>query len=60
MQEKETIIKNLESEFKSKLKSTNNEEEKEKLKELLSSTKKEINEIVPGKVLNEKIGRAHV
>ena len=52
-EEKESIIKNLESEFKSKLKSTNDEEAKEKLKELLSSTKKEINEIIPGKVLNE-------
>jgi DNA-directed RNA polymerase subunit beta' len=52
-EEKESIIRNLESEFKSKLKSTNDEEDKEKLKELLSSTKKEINEIVPGKVLNE-------
>ena len=52
-EEKESIIKNLESEFKSKLKSTNDEESKEKLKELLSNTKKEISEIVPGKVLNE-------
>ena len=52
-EEKEVIIKNLESEFKSKLKSTNDEEDKEKLKELLSNTKKEISEIVPGKVLNE-------
>jgi len=52
-EEKETIIKNLESEFKSKVKSANNEEEKEKLKELLSNTKREIAEIVPGKVLNE-------
>jgi DNA-directed RNA polymerase subunit beta' len=52
-EEKESIIKNLESEFKAKLKSTNAEEDKEKLKELLSSTKKEIGEIVPGKVLNE-------
>jgi len=52
-EEKETIIKNLESEFKSKLKSTNDEEAKEKLKELLLNTKREINEIVPGKVLNE-------
>ncbi len=51
--EKESIIKNLESEFKSKVKSANGEEEKEKLKELLSNTKREINEIVPGKVLNE-------
>jgi DNA-directed RNA polymerase subunit beta' len=52
-EEKESIIKNLESEFKAKLKSSNNDEEKEKLKELLASTKREINEIVPGKVLNE-------
>ena len=52
-EEKETISKNLESEFKSKIKSANNEEEKEKLKELLLSTKREIAEIVPGKVLNE-------
>jgi DNA-directed RNA polymerase subunit beta' len=52
-EEKEGIIKNLESEFKAKVKSAASEEEKEKLKELLSNTKKEINEIVPGKVLNE-------
>jgi DNA-directed RNA polymerase subunit beta' len=53
LSEKETITKNLESEFKSKIKSANNEEEKEKLKELLLSTKREISEILPGKVLNE-------
>lgn len=53
LQEKENIIKDLESEFKSKIKSANNEEEKEKLKELLLSTKREISEIAPGKVLNE-------
>ncbi len=52
-EEKDTIIKNLESEFKSKIKSANNEEEKEKLKELLLNTKREISEIAPGKVLNE-------
>ena len=52
-EEKETIIKNLESEFKSKIKSTNSEEDKEKLKELLLNAKKEIGEIIPGKVLNE-------
>jgi DNA-directed RNA polymerase subunit beta' len=51
--EKESIIRNLESEFKSKVKSAASDEEKEKLKELLSNTKREINEIVPGKVLNE-------
>ena len=52
-EEKENIIKNLESEFKSKLKSASDEESKEKLKELLLNTKREITEIVPGKVLNE-------
>jgi DNA-directed RNA polymerase subunit beta' len=51
--EKETIIKNLESEFKAKVKSASDEESKEKLKELLSNTKREINDIVVGKVLNE-------
>ncbi len=53
LDEKETITKNLESEFKSKIKSANNDEEKEKLKELLLNTKREIAEIMPGKVLNE-------
>ncbi len=52
-EEKQTIIKNLESEFKAKVKSANDAESKEKLKELLSNTKREINEIAPGKVLNE-------
>jgi DNA-directed RNA polymerase subunit beta' len=51
--EKDTIIKNLESEFKSKLKSSNDKDDKEKLKELLLNAKKEISEIFPGKVLNE-------
>ncbi len=52
-EEKENIIKNLESEFKSKIKSANSDEDKEKLKDLLASAKKEIAEIIPGKVLNE-------
>ncbi len=51
--EKEEIIKNLESEFKAKIKSAADEEGKEKLKELLTNTKREINEIAVGKVLNE-------
>ena len=51
--EKEEIIKNLESEFKAKIKSANDEEDKEKLKELLLNAKREIAEIAPGKVLNE-------
>ncbi len=52
-EEKDIVIKNLESEFKSKIKSAGNEEDKDKLKELLLTTKKEINEIALGKVLNE-------
>src|SRR5664279_2552713 len=48
-EEKETIIKNLESEFKAKVKSASDEESKEKLKDLLTNTKREINDIVPGK-----------
>ncbi|MCC6323613.1 DNA-directed RNA polymerase subunit beta' [Candidatus Nomurabacteria bacterium] len=52
-EEKENVLKNLESEFKAKIKSAPDEEGKEKLKELLTNTKREINDIVPGKVLNE-------
>jgi DNA-directed RNA polymerase subunit beta' len=51
--EKQTIVKDLESEFKAKVKAASDEESKEKLKELLTNTKREINEIVPGRVLNE-------
>ncbi len=52
-EEKEMIVKNLESEFKAKVKSAPDEESKEKLKELLTNTKREIGDIVEGKVLNE-------
>ena len=52
-EEKETILKNIETEYKSKVKSTNDEETREKLKELLTNAKKEIGEIYEGKVLNE-------
>ena len=51
--EKQNIIQGLDKEFKSKLKNTADDETKEKLKGLLSSTKKEIGEIYEGKVLNE-------
>ncbi len=51
--EKELILSNLDSEFKSKLKASDNEETREKLKELLANTKKEVGEIYEGKVLNE-------
>jgi DNA-directed RNA polymerase subunit beta' len=52
-EEKEIIIQNLDKEYKTKLKNITDEETKEKLKLLLSSTKKEIGEIYEGKVLNE-------
>ncbi len=52
-EEKENIIKNLESEFKAKVKNAPDEESKDKLKELLLNTKHEIGDIVVGKVLNE-------
>ncbi len=52
-EEKDIVIQNLEKEYKAKVKNTTDEETKEKLKALLSSTKKEIGEIYEGKVLNE-------
>ena len=52
-EEKETIIKNLESEYKSKIKNVQSEDDREKLKELIVGAKKEIGEIYEGKVLNE-------
>ena len=51
--EKETIISNLESEYKSKMKSAQDEETREKLRDLLANTKKEITDLYEGKVLNE-------
>jgi DNA-directed RNA polymerase subunit beta' len=52
-EEKDIIVQNLDKEYKTKVKNTADEETKEKLKALLSSTKKEIGEIYEGKVLNE-------
>ncbi|MDE2399646.1 MAG: DNA-directed RNA polymerase subunit beta' [Patescibacteria group bacterium] len=52
-EEKKTIISNLEKEYKSKLKNSTDDDVREKLKSLLSITKKEITEIYEGKVLNE-------
>lgn len=51
--EKESILKNLESEYKSKVKGANDEADREKLKDLLAAAKKEIGDIYEGKVLNE-------
>ncbi len=52
-EEKEIILANLDKEYKSKLKNSADDETREKLKNLLSITKKEIGEIYEGKVLNE-------
>jgi len=52
-EEKGIIIENLDKEYKAKVKNVTDEETREKLKTLLSSTKKEIGEIYEGKVLNE-------
>ncbi len=51
--EKDTIVQNLEKEYKAKLKNSADDDTREKLKNLFSSTKKEILEIYEGKVLNE-------
>ncbi len=51
--EKEQLLSDLDSEFKLKAKSIQGEEDKEKLKGLFATAKKEIAEIYEGKVLNE-------
>ncbi|OGI71832.1 DNA-directed RNA polymerase subunit beta' [Candidatus Nomurabacteria bacterium RIFCSPHIGHO2_02_FULL_38_15] len=50
---KEQVLFDLESEFKAKVKTANDEDTKEKLKTMLSAIKKEVGEIQVGKVLNE-------
>jgi DNA-directed RNA polymerase subunit beta' len=52
-EEKETVLSGLDKEFKSKLKNAADDDTREKLKNLLSVTKKEIAEVYEGKVLNE-------
>jgi DNA-directed RNA polymerase subunit beta' len=52
-EEKDKVIKNLESEYKAKVKSMTDEASREKIKEMLSTAKKEVNEIVVGKVVDE-------
>ncbi len=51
--EKKSISESLETEYKSKSKTIQDETQREKLKELFLNAKKEIAEIAPGKVLNE-------
>lgn len=52
-EEKARFLKDLDSEFKAKVKTAQDEKTKEALKDLLSSTKKEIDSIKPGVVLDE-------
>ena len=52
-EEKEIVVSGLDKEYKMKLKNAADDETREKLKTLLSVTKKEIGEIYEGKVLNE-------
>ncbi len=51
--EKERVLKDLDSEFKSKFKALQDEKSKTALKELALATKRDIESLVPGKVLNE-------
>jgi DNA-directed RNA polymerase subunit beta' len=50
---KEEILFNLESEFKAKVKSATDEKTKDRLRDLLVATKKEIEEIKPSKIFDE-------
>jgi len=52
-EEKARVVADLEAEFKNKVKNAADEDTKDKLKNLLLNTKKEIAEIRVGKVLNE-------
>ncbi len=51
--EKQRVLKDLDSEFKSKVKSLQDEKSKAALKELALATKRDIESIVPGRVLDE-------
>jgi DNA-directed RNA polymerase subunit beta' len=51
--EKQRLLKDLDSEYKSKVKVLKDEKSKEALKEMLLNTKKEIEGIIEGKVLDE-------
>ncbi len=52
-QEKDRILKEIENEFKNKIKTVTDEKTKEALKEMATNAKKEVEGIVEGKVLNE-------
>ncbi|MDP2704794.1 MAG: DNA-directed RNA polymerase subunit beta' [bacterium] len=51
--EKTRVLKDLESEFKAKVKTLQDEKSKTALKELALATKRDIESLVPGRVLNE-------
>jgi DNA-directed RNA polymerase subunit beta' len=52
-EEKIKVLKEIDAEFKSKVKSVSDDRSKDKLKELLLNAKKEVAELVEGKVLDE-------
>lgn len=52
-EEKQRILKDLDSEYKAKVKNLQDEKSKEMLKELLLNTKRDIEGVVEGKVLDE-------
>ncbi|MDP3958472.1 MAG: DNA-directed RNA polymerase subunit beta' [bacterium] len=52
-EEKAKVVKNLEAEYKSKVKNLQEQKDREKLKELLTAAKKEIGGIEEGKVFDE-------
>jgi len=55
MEEKQKMLKELDVEYKTKVKAAKDSKTKTKLKELFTSTKQEIESIAPGKVLDEMI-----
>ncbi|MDQ5957539.1 MAG: DNA-directed polymerase subunit beta [Patescibacteria group bacterium] len=52
---REEVIRNLESEFKEKIKSAQDEKTRDRLMELMSNAKREIKEISPWKILDETV-----
>lgn len=55
IEEKNTVIKNLESEFKSKIKSAGDDKTRDRLDELMKEAKAEIDNIKPWKILDEMV-----
>jgi DNA-directed RNA polymerase subunit beta' len=52
-EEKQKVLRDLDQEYKTKFKQTDDEKAREKLKELLTTTKSEIENLIPGRVLDE-------